>query len=229
VSPPVIRVATWNVHGLRAGAEAVARVIRDEAVDILLLQESGPRRRLRALGAGLGMVVCDDPPSFPRRRVQNAVLARPPREVRSHRLVRFDDGSLVHPRGAVIARLEDITAVSVHLGLEGVERGRHVQQLLEFLRGIDEPVVVGGDLNAHPEDAVSATIAAILPDVWTRVGGSDGQDHGQDHGRTFPSFVPTARIDYLFTGPAFRPLRVWTSGGTVSDHLMVIADLQVGV
>jgi endonuclease/exonuclease/phosphatase family metal-dependent hydrolase len=229
----VIRVATWNVHGLRAGEEAVARVIRDEAVDILLLQESGPRRHLRALGAALGMVVCDDPPAFPRRRVHNAVLARPPQEVRSHRFVRFDGGSLVHPRGAVIARLEDITVVSVHLGLEGAERGRHVQQLLEILRRLDEPVVVGGDMNAHPEDAVSATIAAVLPDVWTRVGGSDGQDHGkdlgQDHGRTFPSSMPTARIDYLFTGPAFRPLRVWTSGGTVSDHLMVIADLQVGV
>ena len=229
----MIRVATWNVHGLRAGAEAVARVVRDEAVEILLLQETGPRRRLRALGATLGMVVCGDPPSFPRRRVQNAVLVRPPREVRSHRFVRFDGGSLVHPRGALVARLEDVTAVSVHLGLEGAERGRHVEQLLEILRRVDEPVVVGGDLNARPEDAVSATIAAILPDVWTRVGGSDGQDHGQDHGqehgRTFPSSVPTARIDYLFTGPAFRPLRVWTSGGTVSDHLMVIADLQFGV
>jgi endonuclease/exonuclease/phosphatase family metal-dependent hydrolase len=229
VSPPVIRVATWNVHGLRAGAEAVARVIRDEAVDILLLQETGPRRRLRALGAALEMVVCDDPPAFPRRRVQNAVLARPPRKVRSHRLVRFDGGSLVHPRGAVIARLDDFTAVSVHLGLEGAERGRHVQQLLEILRGIDEPVVVGGDMNAHPEDAVSATIAATLPDVWTRIGGSDARDHGQGQGRTFPSSGPTARIDYLFTGPSFRPLRVRTSGGTVSDHLMVIADLQVGV
>jgi endonuclease/exonuclease/phosphatase family metal-dependent hydrolase len=225
VSPPVIRVATWNVHGLRAGAKAVARVVRDEAVDILLLQESGPRRRLRALGAALRMDVCGDPPSFPRRRVQNAVLVRSPRQVRSHRLVRFDDGSLVLPRGALIAQLEDITAVSVHLGLEGAERGRHVGQLLEILRGIDEPVVVGVDLNAHPEDAVSATIAAILPDVWTRVGGSDGQDHG----RTFPSSMPTARIDYLFTGPAFRPLRAWTAGGTVSDHLMVVADLQVGV
>jgi endonuclease/exonuclease/phosphatase family metal-dependent hydrolase len=221
VSSKVIRVATWNVHGLRAGADAVAKVIRDEAVDILVLQESGPRRRLRALGSALGMVVCDDPPAFPRRRIQNAVLARPPRAVRSHRLVRFDKGSVVHPRGTLIARLDDVTAVSLHLGLEGAERGRHVEQLLEILRGIDEPVVVGGDLNAHPGDAVSATIAAILPDVWTRAGEGDAM--------TFPSSVPTARIDYLFTGPALQPLRVWTAGGTVSDHLMVIADLQVGV
>jgi endonuclease/exonuclease/phosphatase family metal-dependent hydrolase len=220
----VIRVATWNVHGLRAGAEAVARVIRDEAVDILLLQESGPRRRLRALGAALGMVVCDDPPAFPRRRVHNAVLARPPRAVRAHRLARFDGGSLLQPRGALVARLGDLTAVSVHLGVAGPERGRHTEQLLEILGSLEEPVVVGGDLNAHPGDAVPASIATILPDVWTRAGERDGQDHAS----TFPSSMPTARIDYLFTGPAVQPLRAWTVGGTVSDHLMVIADLQVG-
>ena len=225
MSPTVIRAATWNVHGLRAGAEAVAEVVRHQAVDVLLLQESGPRRRLEALGAALGMVVCGDPPSFPRRRIQNAVLVRPPRPVLSHVLVRFEEGSLIHPRGALIARLDDITAVSVHLGLGGAERGRHVEQLLEVLRPLDEPVVVGGDLNAHPEEAVSATIAAILPDVWTRAGESDGQDHAW----TFPSHAPTARIDYLFAGPAVQPLRVWTAGGTVSDHLMVVADLQIGV
>lgn len=220
----MLRVGTWNVHGLRTGVEAVTDVVRDQAADVLLLQESGPRRRLQALGAVLGLVVCGDPPGFPRRRIQNAVLVRPPREVRSHRLVRFDGGSMIHPRGALIARLDDVTAVSVHLGLEGAERGRHVEQLLEILRRIDEPIVVGGDVNAHPEDAVFATITATLPDVWSRVGESDGQDHGS----TFPSSVPTARIDYLFTGPAVQPLRVWTAGGTVSDHLMVVADLQVG-
>ena len=95
-------------------------------------------------------------------------------------------------------------------------------------RGIDEPVVVGGDLNAHPEDAVTATIAAVLPDVWTRVGGSDGRDHGQ--GQEGRSLVRADRSDRLpLRGFGLPAARVWTSGGTVSDHLMVIADLEVGV
>jgi endonuclease/exonuclease/phosphatase family metal-dependent hydrolase len=153
-----IRVATWNIHGLRAGVEDVAAVVRPQAVDVLLLQESGPRRRLRALGTALGMVVCSDPPAFPRRRIQNAVLVRPPREVRSHRLVRFAGGSLVHPRGALITRLDDVTAVSVHLGLDGPQRGRQIPQLLEILRDADEPMVIGGDLNAHPDDASPARV-----------------------------------------------------------------------
>jgi endonuclease/exonuclease/phosphatase family metal-dependent hydrolase len=214
-----MRVATWNVHGIRAGAEAVAAVVRDQAVDILLLQESGPRRRLRALGAALGMVVCGDPPAFPRRRIQNAVLVRPTPGVRTRRLVRFDAGSVLHPRGALIVGLDDLTAVSVHLGLRGTERGRHVERLLEILRGIDEAVVIGADLNAHPEDAGPARIAASYQDVWTRAG--DGE------GRTLPSHTPTARIDYLFASPAAQPLRAWTAGGTASDHLMVVADLRL--
>lgn len=216
---PQIRVATWNVHGLRAGVEAVARVVRGERVDVLMLQESGPRGRLRALGATLGMVVCLDPPAFPRRRVQNAVLVRPPRQVRSHRFVRFDGGSLIHPRGALVARLDEVTAISVHLGLESAERARHVPQLLEIVADVERPTVVGGDLNARPEDASPARIAASYPDVWTGV--------GEGGGSTYPSSDATARIDYLFAGPEVQPLRAWTVGGTVSDHLMVVADLRI--
>jgi endonuclease/exonuclease/phosphatase family metal-dependent hydrolase len=227
VSAGVICVATWNVHGLRRSVDAVAGAVRDEAVDILLLQESGPRRRLRALGAALGMVVCGDPPAFPRRRIQNAVLVRPPRAVRSRLLVRFDGGSLVHPRGALIARVDDVTVISVHLGLERGERERHVELLLELLRRIEAPVVIGGDLNAHPEDAVPALISASFPDVWSHAGDRDEQDRGQERGWTFPSHEPRARIDYLFTSPAVQPLRVRTAGGTVSDHLLVSADLRV--
>lgn len=215
-----LRVATWNVHGLRAGVEAAATVVRAEEIDILVVQESGPRRRLRALGETLGMMVCADPRAFPRRRVQNAVLVRPPREVRSHRFVRFDGGSLARPRGAVIARLDDVMAVSVHLGLNGAERGVQVAQLLGTLRDIDEPVVIGGDLNAHPEDASPARLSASYPDVLTDLGGGETS--------TFPSSLPTARIDYLFASQALQPLRAWTAGGAVSDHLMVVADLRLG-
>jgi endonuclease/exonuclease/phosphatase family metal-dependent hydrolase len=214
-----IRVATWNVHGLRAGVQAVAGAVRGERVDILLLQESGPHRRLRSLGAALGMVVFGDPPAFPRRRIQNAVLVRPPRQVRTHRLARFGGRSLLHPRGALIARLGDVMAVSVHLGLNAAERRGHVSQLLEILRGVDEPVVIGADLNAHPGDASPARIAASYPDVWASV--------GEKEMGTFPSSMPTARIDFLLAGPGVRPLRAWTAGGTVSDHLMVVADLQI--
>jgi endonuclease/exonuclease/phosphatase family metal-dependent hydrolase len=220
VSAGEIRVATWNVHGLRGGVDAVAGAVRHEAVDILLLQESGPRRRLRTLGETLGMTVCADPPAFPRRRIQNAILIRNPHVVR-HYFLRFSHGSFFYPRGALVAQIDEgLSVVSVHLGLGGSDRGRHIQQLAGLAGGASKRFVIGGDLNALPGDPGPEVLGAVATDCWDAAGQGDG--------RTFPSHSPRTRIDYLFAGPAVQPLRVRTAGGTASDHLMVVADLQVG-
>jgi endonuclease/exonuclease/phosphatase family metal-dependent hydrolase len=211
-----LRVATWNVHGLRGGVEEIARVIHAEQIDILSIQESGPRRRLRALGAALGMMVCGDPPAF--RRVQNAVLIRNPHVVRYY-FLRFSHGSFFYPRGALIAQVDEgLSVISVHLGLSGSDRRRHLQQLIGLAGGSSKRFVIGGDLNALPGDPGPEILGTVATDCWGAVGQGDGY--------TFPSHAPSARIDYLFAGPAVQPLRAWTAGDTVSDHLMVVADLR---
>jgi endonuclease/exonuclease/phosphatase family metal-dependent hydrolase len=213
-----LRIASWNVHGLRAGVEAVAEAVRAERPDILLVQESGPRRRLSALGAALGMTLATDPIVFPRRRVRNAVLVLPPLQLRSHRLMRFEGGPWLAPRGAMIAKVDGLTIVSLHLGLKRSERLAHVRQLLDAL-GRDPDVVIGGDLNAHPDDPSAAAIADAYPDVWAGV--------GEGPGLTMPAELPTARIDAIFAGAAVPPLRARTVASHVSDHLMVVADVSV--
>ena len=215
-----LRVATWNVHGLRGGVGAVASAIRAEEPDVVLLQETGSRRRLRDLGRSLGCSVSADPRVFPRRRVRNALLARPgAADSIRPRFVRFAAGSPWHPRGALFAEIDERwTAVSTHLGLTGPERGRHVAELRSLVEGGTQPVVVGADLNASPDDPGPRSLATQLTDVWAQV--------GEGAGWTFPAAGPTGRIDYLFVGPGVRALRAWTAGGTVSDHLMVVADLR---
>jgi endonuclease/exonuclease/phosphatase family metal-dependent hydrolase len=49
---------------------------------------------------------------------------------------------------------------------------------------------------------------------------------GEGTGATFPSPDPTARIDYLFVGPAIRALRAWIVASTASDHAMVVAEVE---
>jgi endonuclease/exonuclease/phosphatase family metal-dependent hydrolase len=221
VSERILRVATWNIHGLRAGVDAVARAIGGQEPDIVLVQESGPRRKLATVGDALGYLVCGDPRAFPRRRVENAVLvrSRSATAVR-YRLVRFSGGSLLYPRGALIAEIdEDLTATSIHLGLGGAERARHIRQFLSLEPRGDGRFVFGGDLNVTPSAPGPALLAEGATDCWHAVG--DGV------GATFPSDAPTVRIDYLFAGPALEPLRAWTAGETISDHLMVVADLRV--
>ena len=222
MSDDTLRVATWNIHGLRGGVTAAAEVIRSEEPDVLLLQESGARRRLRDLGETLGMVVCADPRAFPRRRIQNTVLLRPSMagSVRS-RLVRFATGSVIHPRGLLLVEIEGSwTAASVHLGLGGAERGRHIDQLMGLLEGSSGRFMLGGDLNALPGEPGPQRLASLATDCWEAA--------GERPGGTFPSDEPSARIDYLFAGPAIRPIRAWTAGGAVSDHLMVVAELGWG-
>jgi endonuclease/exonuclease/phosphatase family metal-dependent hydrolase len=220
VNERTLRVATWNVHGLRGGVGAVASAIRAEELDVVLIQESGPRARLRELGRTLGWAVSTDPRVFPRRRVRNALLARPgAAESIRPRVVRFDAGSPLHPRGALFAEIDERwTAVSSHLGLDGPERGRQVTELRSLLEHATPRTVVGADLNALPDDPGPRSLAEQLTDVWGQVGEGDGE--------TFPAAEPAARIDYLFVGPGVRALRAWTAGGTVSDHRMVVGDLR---
>jgi endonuclease/exonuclease/phosphatase family metal-dependent hydrolase len=114
---------------------------------------------------------------------------------------------------------EGWTVASVHLGLRGEERGRHVAELATLLEGSPGRFLLGGDLNALPGEPGPSRLATLATDCWEVAG--DGP------GSTFPSDEPSARIDYLFAGPAARPLRAWTAGGTVSDHLMVIAEIAL--
>jgi endonuclease/exonuclease/phosphatase family metal-dependent hydrolase len=221
VTERALRVATWNVHGLRGGVEAVASSIGAEELDVVFLQESGPRQRLRELERTLGWTVTPDPPVFPRRRIQNALLTRPGAATRLRsRFVRFARSSLLHPRGALIVEVDERwTAVSAHLGLDATERGRHVAELRTLIGRAEQPLVLGADLNVRPGEPSHVALATDVTDAW--------EIAGEGEGMTFPSSAPTARIDYLFVGPAVRALRAWTAGGTVSDHLMVVADLRL--
>ena len=77
----------------------------------------------------------------------------------------------------------------------------------------------GRDLNVRPGHPSHAALASPFTDVW--------RSPATAQAPTFPSHAPTARIDYLFVGPAVRALRAWTAGGAVSDHLMVVADVRL--
>ena len=225
-----LRVVTYNVRGLRAGVDVIARVVRALDPDVLLLQETGSRRALRTFARETGMVAAADPWSPLRRRVKDAVLARDPWSLDTHRLHRFAGSSGWYPRGVLIARLGaegigSIWAASVHLGLDGAERGRHARELVELIDELEPTaaVVVGGDLNATPEHRAVATIGARLTDAL----GDSGI--GPHDAPTFPASAPTARIDHVFVSEELRVVAasVGAEGASgASDHLPVIVDVE---
>jgi len=220
-----LRVVTYNVRGFRDGLDEVVEAVERVTPDVLLLQESGARRKLRALAASTGMEAVSDPWSPPRRRVKNAVLVRPPWRVVQHRLHRFDGSTRFYPRGALVAQAgragRRIWAVSTHLGLAPSERIAHARELTDVCAGLSgAPIVLGGDLNATPEQRAPAWLADRYWDAWAAAGSGTGD--------TFPASDPTARIDYVFAsaGLVVDAASVGKAPDA-SDHLPVVADLRI--
>jgi endonuclease/exonuclease/phosphatase family metal-dependent hydrolase len=223
-----LRVLVYNVRQFRDEADLVVRVVERFAPDVVLMNESGPRRRLRTFAKAVGMEKARDPWSPFRRRVKNAVLVRPPWRILDHRLHRFAGSARYYPRGALVAHLDRsglrVWAAAVHLGLRPAERRNHAEQLVRILRRLDGPLVVGGDLNEPPSGrAVSHLTERLLWDVWLLGGDVAGE--------TYPADEPAARIDYVFVSQGIRVDRALVPAVPdvlrASDHRPVVTELLV--
>ncbi len=223
-----LRVVVYNIRGFRDGLDLVWQVAAHFHPDILLLNETGSRRRLRRFARRMDMEVAADPLSPFRRRVKNAVLVGPPWRIVSHRLHRFGDvRRRMYPRGALIAQVGRagyrLWAVSVHLGLHPLERLHAVQELSDLVRGLSGPVLIGGDFNETPDRRAVRFLGERFWDAWLLGGDAAGE--------TFPSSDPTARIDYLFVPEGVAVERIIIPPGRdarrASDHLPIVAELKL--
>jgi endonuclease/exonuclease/phosphatase family metal-dependent hydrolase len=222
-----LRIAVYNVRGFRDGPDRVASVVRSFEPDVLLLNETGARWRLRRFADALGMTVAADPWSPLRRRAKDAVLAASPWRIAEHRQQRFSGSARFYPRAALFARLEGdgvgLWVVATHLGLRPAERRSHVEQLLASVASLRGPVIVGGDTNERPDGRAMSELAAVLPDAWVAAGDGPGE--------TIPAREPSARIDYVFASRDVVVHRVSVPQGSevalASDHRPVVADVEL--
>ena len=81
----------------------------------------------------------------------------------------------------------------------------------------DLPLIVGGDFNANPRDAIFAELPAALHDSFSSA--------GSGWGNTITNEVPFLRIDQIWINELFQPLRVVSEAAVETDHRAVIADL----
>jgi endonuclease/exonuclease/phosphatase family metal-dependent hydrolase len=220
-------VGTYNVAGFRAGFDAAAAALSegfgDEPPQLVLLQECGSRAAVRRFARMLLMEWRSTNRLF--NRVQNAVLYRPPwGSVGSPFIRDLSPEPGTHPRGligvSVRAGASHLTAVSAHLGLVGHQRQKHAAELMDFLGGMDGPVVMGVDLNEAPDGPATSWIALRMSDAFAAAG------HGR--GYTYPAHGPAARIDYLFVSADLTTTRAWVGASTRgSDHRPVFAEIDI--
>ncbi|MEV0615965.1 endonuclease/exonuclease/phosphatase family protein [Nonomuraea sp. NPDC050404] len=229
-----VRVATYNLHGLRDSVPALTRVIAAARADVWCVQEAPRfgrwRARRAALAAAAGLTV-----ATPGRVGGVAVLTG--RRVRvlhaQHHALRAFIG--LERRGLAIAVVQAeggarLAVGSLHLDLRDAARMHHAAEAMALMEAVaaryDATIVLAGDINERAHQPAWRYLAGRLADCYAVAPKGDGL--------TFPAKGPSARIDGVF---AARGTRIVSCGGVdaaiadltgASDHLPVVAELRVG-
>ena len=223
-----LRVIVYNVRGFRDGFERLVRLVGHFEPDLVLLNETGSRWRLRRFANALGMELAADPWSPLRRRVKDAVLVRPPWTIARAPPASLRGGTLALPprcagRDARARRREARARsrrISVFIRVSGSRTpGRSRRSSTTSAH----PIVAGGDLNERPDGRAVGFLSERFRDAWLLGGDADGD--------TFPADEPTARIDYLFVSEGIVVERVLVPPGPdareASDHRPLVAELTL--
>lgn len=208
-----MRVLTFNIQSCRAGVDRVAEVLKVADADVMLLTEVR-RKHLRRLARATGARA-----TFGRtwrwRPFGNAILTRGPHRRVLH--IRFTPTTARQPRGMVAVRLPSgVTAAVTHLGLDAGERVRHAREIIDALKPVSDPVVLGGDLNDLPGGPAVMVLQWRFKDSFPAVGAEPSMTH--------PAEAPVRRIDYILVSGLEMKNRAVVPL-IASDHLAVIAEI----
>ncbi|HEU4948499.1 MAG TPA: endonuclease/exonuclease/phosphatase family protein [Kribbella sp.] len=222
---PCLRVLSYNVHRWGDDREALARVVRACAPDVVLIQEAptwwGTRSRREAMAATFGL-------RYVAGAARNAILVADGTDVAEprgwrvwrpfvRRRLRLVATQL--PGGAAGAGMivggTALALVVCHLGLHIGGRRRELDQVLAGCRSFGTPYLLAGDLNEEPDGW-----------VWSRLAAEGLTDLGADSGPTYRSDNPHKRIDgaHLSPGLAGRLIPLDEVDGVTRTDLVAASD-----
>ncbi|MEU2687620.1 endonuclease/exonuclease/phosphatase family protein [Streptomyces hygroscopicus] len=243
----VVRVLSYNVRSMRDDREALARVIRACAPDVVCVQEAPRFFRWRKAAAWLaretGLVYTTGGATAAgpmiltslRAQVEHAEDTLLPRVPGLHQrgfataVLRFGGGhrDTGGPGNGNGIRLG---VVSCHLSLAEAERYEQAGMLLDHLTALDVPyAIAAGDINDRPEGRAFRRIAGKLRDGWaTEPWGSEATwTPGNPHQRIDAVFVSEG-VEIIGCGvPAGLPGVADADLAAATDHLPVLAALRL--
>jgi endonuclease/exonuclease/phosphatase family metal-dependent hydrolase len=239
--PRPLRVSTFNIHhgvGLDGllDLERIAATVESTEAEVVGLQEVDRHFGERSafvdqatwLAERLGMNVVfganlDRDPltaGAPRRQYGTAILSR-------HRITESTNTLLPRPEGGeqrglleavVSVRGLPVRVFNTHLQHNSqIERLAQIAAVREILAGVDESVVLLGDLNATPDSPEIDSITEDLVDAWVTAGVGDGFTYDAD--------TPHARIDYVMSSGDVVARTAAVVPTDAADHRPVVVDL----
>jgi len=233
-----LRVMTYNIHvgiGMdkKMDLKRIAGVINQEHPDLVGLQEvdRGVERTQRVDEiAEIAQLTRMEYAFAYNLHYQGgqygvAILSRFPIMTIDHR--RYGNTREKERRGMIRVEVavngKTINFVTTHLDYQ-YEDGRvfEAEQLLKALEEVKGPLIVVGDFNDLPVAAAYQRMNAQFRDAWI-----ESQADGE--GLSYPADKPAKRIDYIFyrTSDPVRARKAWTVDTLASDHLPVVAELEL--
>ena len=241
-----VRVLVFNIHAGKDAKgvdnlQAVADLVKTTHADLVLLQEvdrgttrSGRVDQIDRL-AGLARYAHAFAPSLVSFQGGQYGIAALAREFVGYHAtvplavtpVQIRSGGSREPRVALLAyatvRGTSWRLVNTHVDpADAAARAQELRQVAAVAReqqASGRPLVVGGDLNATPDDpGLVALRDAGLRDAWVECGRGDGF--------TFPSDAPVKRIDYLWLAGSLQCASAAVLETTISDHRPLLVTLK---
>ncbi len=226
-----MKVMTYNVHSCldthkKNSLSRIAELIKREKPAVVGLNEVetfSPRTRFtnqpRRLAEARGMTFCYGPTlkMGPLKFFGNAILSRYPiHESGNLTLPRVGSREL---RCCLRAKIETpygyVTIFTTHLGLNRDERTLQVAELMRIVRSERNPVVLMGDFNCGTDQLTP--LGEMLTDTGALFGAKP----------TYPFDKPADRIDYILVSPGITCGELYSPFSDASDHLPVIAELEL--
>ncbi|MEU9102035.1 endonuclease/exonuclease/phosphatase family protein [Streptomyces sp. NPDC048361] len=228
----VIRVLSYNIRSMRDDNEALARVIRACAPDLVLIQEAPRFFRWRKAAARLAaatdlvilgggataagpMLLCSLRATV--ERTEDVLLPRTPG---------------LHRRGFATAVVRiggaRIGVLSAHLSLQEAERYGQAGALLDRLAGMGvDHAIAGGDLNERPGGRSFTRLASTLRDCWeVAPWGGEFTSTPRDPHQRIDAIFTTRGVEVLGCGVPLS-LAAQPDLAAATDHLPVLAVLRV--
>ena len=233
-----LRVMTYNIHvgiGMdkKLDLPRIAAVINEQKPDLIGLQEvdRGVTRtqrideiselakltkmnydfafNLRYQGGAYGVAILS---RFPIRAMEHRLY---------HNLREAERRGFI--RGEVLVDGVPLNFVTTHLDYQ-FDDGRlfETEQLLSALEDVSGPLIVVGDFNDVPSGSAYKLMRGSFNDAWTEI-------KQNDEGFSYPADKPAKRIDYIFSrsSDGIRARRAWIVNTLASDHVPVVAELEI--
>lgn len=221
-----LRIATYNLRGLKDDADTAAAVVRAIDPDVLLLQEV-PRHpasanSLTAFARETGLLWSGRTRWLSGTSMMTSMRLLPT----DSRDARLKVGLRENPRSYTYCHVRrpdgpPVTVASIHLSLRSEQRVEHARTILAEIGAAGDPeapMVIGGDLNEDSSGAAWGVFGEQLSEVVP-------------HRPTYPATAPVHPIDTIFARghvtavPGDPDLLEGMPLARATDHLPVWVDL----